>query len=272
VSDDKRVTGRSDAEVRRIAERTKAEYSAFGQRPVDILTILKSGSVPTIFGRKKLVFLVVDDAKLGRADGRTEYSKAVVTITVKRCVHDEAIRGEVRARMTLAHELAHAVMHHSAPFLRVVGAAGIADDTIPPYQSAEHQAKVFAAAFLIHEDEAMKIVASALRAYRNEETAKTHATRDISIEFRVSQAAAEVAFDRLVEKIERQESAARVRKIADQTIAAIRNKTAIARQPSFLDHPCINCTLRTLVPEGTKVRCTSCGYFGDPFQDGDQLA
>jgi Zn-dependent peptidase ImmA (M78 family) len=272
LSDDKHVTGRSDAEVRRIAERTKAEYSAFGRRPVDILTFLKSGSVPTIFGRKRLVFLVVDDAELGRADGKTEYSKGVVTITVKRSVHDQAIRGEVRARMTLAHELAHAVMHHSAPFLRVVGAAGIADNTIAPYQSAEHQAKVFAAAFLIHEDEAIKIVASALRTYRNEETAEAHATRNISNEFRVSQEAAEVAFDRLVERLKRQESGARVRKMADQAIAAIRNKAAIARHPAFLDHPCINCTLRTLVPEGTKVRCTNCGYFGDPFQDGDQLA
>jgi Zn-dependent peptidase ImmA (M78 family) len=271
VSDDKRVTGRSDAEVRRIAERTKAEYSAFGQRPVDILRILKSGSVPTIYGRKKLIFLVVDDAELGRADGKTEYSKGVVTITVKRSVHDQAIRGGVRARMTLAHELAHAVMHHSAPFLRVVGATGVADNTIAPYESAEHQAKVFAAAFLIHEDEATKIVACALRTHRNDEAAEAHATRDISTEFGVSQEAAEVAFDHLTEKLKRRESALRVRKIADQTIAAIR-KAATARQPTFLEHPCINCTLRTLVPEGTKVRCMSCGYFGDPFQDGDQLA
>jgi hypothetical protein len=90
--------------------------------------------VPTIYGRKKLIFLVVDDVKLERAHGKTEYSKGVVTITVKRSVHDQAKQGVARARMTLAHELAHAVMHHSAPFLRVVGAAGIADDTIAPLQ------------------------------------------------------------------------------------------------------------------------------------------
>jgi Zn-dependent peptidase ImmA (M78 family) len=155
---------------------------------------------------------------MGRADGKTEYSKGIVMITVKRSVRDQAIRGEVRARMTLAHELAHAVMHHSAPFLRVVGAADIADKSIAPYESAEHQAKVFAAAFLIHEDEAIKIVASALRTYRNKESAQVHASRDIAIEFRVSQEAAEVAFDRLVEKLKRQESGLRVRKIADQAL------------------------------------------------------
>jgi hypothetical protein len=139
LSDDKRVTDRSDAEVRRIAERAKAEYSASDQRPVDVLKILSSDSVPTIYGRKSLIFVVADDAELGKADGKTEYSKGVVTVTVRQSIYDQAKQCVPRARMTLAHELAHAVMHHTAPFLRVVGAAAVADDTIPSRRPLEFE-------------------------------------------------------------------------------------------------------------------------------------
>jgi hypothetical protein len=123
VSDDKRVTGRSDEQVRAIAERTKAEYAVSRRRPVNILKCLESGSVPTIYGRKKLAFVVVDDAELTNVDGKTEFAKGVVTITVKRSVRDEAKLGVGRARMTLAHELAHAVMHHGTPLFRLISAA-----------------------------------------------------------------------------------------------------------------------------------------------------
>jgi len=60
--------------------------------------------------------------------------------------------------MTLAHELGHAVLHHSAPMFRLVGAAGVSDLAQEgAHTSAEHQAKVFAAAFLIHYEDAAKM-------------------------------------------------------------------------------------------------------------------
>jgi hypothetical protein len=88
VSEDKRVTGRSDEEVRAIAERTKSEYGVARRRPVNILKHLESGYVPTLYGRKKLLFLVVDDGELGKADAKTEFAKGMVTISVKRSVRD----------------------------------------------------------------------------------------------------------------------------------------------------------------------------------------
>ncbi len=79
MSIDKRVPARSDVEVRRIAERTKAEFGVSRRRPVNILRCLEFGSVLTLYGRKKLVFLVVEDLELEGADAKTEFSKGMVT-------------------------------------------------------------------------------------------------------------------------------------------------------------------------------------------------
>jgi hypothetical protein len=123
MSADKRVAARADAEVFRIAERSKADFGLSRRRLVNILRCLQSGSVLTLCGRKKLAFIVVDDSELADFDTKTEFSTGVVTITCKRSVRDHAEIGVGRDRMTLAHELAHAVLHHSVPMFGVVGAA-----------------------------------------------------------------------------------------------------------------------------------------------------
>ena len=144
--------------------------------------------MPTLYGRKKLLFLVVDDGELGKADAKTEFAKGVVTISVERSVRDQARLGVGRARMTLAHELAHAVMHHGTPLFRLiseVGPTALAKETA--YESAEHQAKVFAAAFLIHDEDA----------------ALMRDAEEISAQFGVSIEAARICRSRLQKKAER---------------------------------------------------------------------
>ena len=252
MSVDKRVPARSDSEIRRIAERTKAEFGISRRRPVNILRCLESGSILTLYGRKKLVFVTVDDAELEGVDAKTEFAKGVVTITCRRSVCDRAKVGAGRDRMTLAHELAHAVLHHSVTMFRVAGTAGVSDLAREgAHTSAEHQAKVFAAAFLIHDEDAAKMLNP----------------QEISEEFGVSLQAAEVCFERLARKAERQKSAERVRKSADEVIAVLRGKTPPSA--AFLDQPCISCHQSTLVNDGTRVRCFTCGFFGD-LQDGDR--
>lgn len=254
MSDDKRVTGRSDEQVRAIAERTKAEYAVSRRRPVNILKCLESGSVPTIYGRKKLAFVVVDDTELTNVDGKTEFAKGVVTITVKRSVRDEAKLGVGRARMTLAHELAHAVMHHGTPLFRLISAAGSTDLTKETaYESAEHQAKVFAAAFLIHDEDA----------------ALMRGAEEISVQFGVSIEAAKVCLDRLRKKAERAKIAERIKKLAHETKDVLLNKPATAKK-LYLDELCASCHTATLIPVGPKVLCDTCGFVGDRFQDGDK--
>ena len=262
MSDDWRVTGRSNEEVRAIAERTKAELGVSRRRPVNILRCLESGSVPTIYGRKKLIFCVVDDAELGKTDAKTEFSDGAVTITVKRSIRNHAEIGEGRARMTLAHELAHAVMHHDQTKYRQTGAAGataLARDK--GYESAEHQAKVFAAAFLIHDEDA----------------AKMQNSEDISVEFGVSKRAADICFERLLKKAERARSAERVRKMAEEAKAVLSGQRKLipvahaipAAATKYLADPCTACGKETLISLGPKVHCNSCGFSGDQMQDGD---
>jgi len=252
MSADKRVPARSDAEVRRIAERTKAEFGISRRRPVNILRCLESGSVLTLYGRKKLIFLVVDDSELGDADAKTEFEKGVVMVTCRRSVRVRAEMGVGRDRMTLAHELAHAVLHHSVPLFRLVGAMGATDFVQNgAHTSAEHQAKVFAAAFLIHDEDA----------------AKMSSAQEISEQFGVSLQAAEVCFDRLTRQAERQRSGERVRKSADEAIALLNGKSA--NQRTYLGDPCTSCHANALIPLGIKVLCDNCGFVGDRFQDGD---
>jgi len=254
VSDDKEVVGRSNEEVRRIAERTKAEYGVQRRHPVNIICCLESGTVPTIYGRRKLNFVTVEDNELENADGKTEFSQGEITIKVRRSVYRDAALGVGRARMTLAHELAHAVMHHGQPLFRLVGAAGstkLAKEKA--YSSAEHQAKIFAAAFLIHDREATKM----------------QSAEEISVQFLVSLTAATYCFNRLQETREKQRSADRVRRMAEEVRTALLGNAAPKRK-SFLETPCIACGATTLIPIGSKVLCDTCNFVGDQFQDGDQ--
>lgn len=116
------------------------------------------------------------------------------------------------------------------------------------YLSAEHQAKIFASAFLIHDEDA----------------AKMDNAEAISVEFGVSMQAAEICFERLRKKEERTRSAERVRKIAEETKALLQN-------PKYLPDPCNACGNETLISIGaTKVHCITCGFNGDQLQDGDR--
>ena len=203
MSEDRRVKARSDEEVRRHAKKAKLDCRVDRVRPVNILGVLRSVSVQTLHGRKELVFNVIDDEALGNIDAKTEASKNVVTITCKRSVERDAEFGVGRARMTLAHELGHAIMHSGEPNFRLAGAQGktaLSQDAA--YVSAEHQAKVFACAFLVHDEDATGMSAEG-----------------ISVEFGISLEAAQICFDRLQKKAERARSAERVLKIAEETKA-----------------------------------------------------
>ena len=68
-----------------------AEFGVSRRRPVNILRCLESGSVATLYGRKKLVFVVVNDEELEGVDAKTEFSKGVVTITCRRSVRNRGV-------------------------------------------------------------------------------------------------------------------------------------------------------------------------------------
>jgi Zn-dependent peptidase ImmA (M78 family) len=194
---------------------------------------------------------------MGNKDGKTEFTRDTVIVSVKKSVHEKATFGDGRARMTLAHELAHGVMHHGLVSYRSSGATGSTDlSKINASESAEHQAKVFASAFLIDDK-----IAAAL-----------HNPKEIATEFLVSLEAAEICFDRLFAESERAESAKRVQKMNEEFKAAVRSpktQPTIAR-PCYLNENCTNCSQQKLIPIGSKYLCDNCGWVSDQFQDGDR--
>jgi hypothetical protein len=251
MSEDRRVKGRQDDEIRRIANDRKPDYRVSRVYPVNILRCLRTGSVRTLYGSKKLVFKVVDDNGLGAVDAKTEYSGDIVTITCKRSVENRAALGVGRDRMTLAHELGHAIMHSGETNFRHAGARGATPlSATTAYESAEHQAKVFASAFLIHDDIAANM-----------------SIEEISEQFGVSLEAAKICFERLLKKAERARSVERVLKMNEEAKAAL-----LGKKP-YLEDICTVCHRQTLLQSGNdQVSCDTCGFKGKRYQDGDKAA
>jgi IrrE N-terminal-like domain len=241
--EDRRVVRRQDDEVRRLASQTKKDYGTLRRRPVNIVRCLESGTILTCRGRKKLIYRVVEDAAMGTVDGKTEFTSDSVIISVKRTVHHQAFCGDGRSRMTLAHELAHGVLHYGDALYRASAAAGVTSlSKLRPEDSAEHQAKVFASAFLV-DDSVVEELSS---------------PEDVSLEFLLSSEAAKICFDRVHrEKHRREEGAEQVRKANERFQAAMRSQKHFLK---YANRACPECGNVTLVPSGFGLLCHTCGF------------
>ncbi len=251
MSDDYRVKPLSDLQVQQIAKKVRNFFGVADHRRVDILECLKSRRIWTVSGERDLNFQARPDREMGSDDGVTHFSNGLVTIAVKQSVRDNAFLGEGRSRNTLTHELGHGVMH-DGPKMARRAYGNITPKWIRPYESAEHQAKVFAPAFLI-----------------NDEVAKTLSNaNEISVEFGISYESAEIYFEQLVEQRNRSESAEKVRRMADE-FRALTAKPV--HRVQFISDPCTACGKQTLFPVGIKFMCQTCNAVFDRFQDGDSL-
>ena len=251
--DDRRVARRSNDELRAIALRTKSYFRIGRTWPVNICRVLGSPKVLTLRGEKVLIYEVVDDHLLGDKDAKTELIEGKIKITAKRSVDVQATYGDGRSRMTLVHELGHAVMHASEGTVdhRATGAVGTTTvSKINASELAEHQAKVFASAFLIDDVGAAELATPL----------------EIAEEFLVSLSAAEICYERLQEQAERAAAAQRVTKSNQEFQELMR---LLAQSHKYLGVPCVSCRRSTLIPLGPKVFCVSCRYKGDHPQSGD---
>jgi hypothetical protein len=251
--DDRRVTRRSNNECRDIANSTKSYYRIGRLWPVNIGRILRTGKILTLRGEKALVYEVVPDHVLGNKDAKTELVDGSIKITAKKSVDSQATWGADRERMTLAHELGHAVMHATAGAIdhRATGAAGTTTlSRINASESAEHQAKVFASAFLIDDKRAAELGSPA----------------EISTEFVVSLWAAEICYERIQLERERIASVGRIME-ANRRFQALMGGTQ--EKKKYLQARCTACSCQTLLPLGIKVGYETCGYVGDHPENGD---
>jgi hypothetical protein len=154
------VEGRSNADLRRIAESHRVRIDRKRDGKINIVQILEAGSIETEQGRKRLILLALPDEELGKDDAVSISEKHLATVKVKESVLRAAcniskVAEHRRAVFTLVHEYFHIVLcHDRAPMARATGVTAVSSrpSFIPPYQSAEHQANYSSGVLLIDPD------------------------------------------------------------------------------------------------------------------------
>jgi hypothetical protein len=248
-----------DAEVRENAKRLRDFLGVADVDRVDVLNLEKATDIWTVKGIKPFRLEVVPDAALSQDSGLTTYDGSRVVVHIPRRIRHGAFMGDGYSRYTFAHELGHATQHLDKLMLGVsmprrrVG--NVTPDWIPKFRSAEHQAMVFGAAFLI-----------------NDAIARSLSSADeISVQFGISQEAAKIYFEQMQEEIARPASSLRILKMAEEIKAAIAPKASSSSSITFLTDPCLSCGQQKLFPVGHKFMCQACDAVYDRFQDGDQV-
>ena len=178
------VEGRSNDQLRQIAEGHRALLDPRQTGEVNIFAALEFGIVSTVRGQKRVTIIQVSDEKMGRNDAICISDENGATLTIKTSVYLSAKQtsntaAHRRANFTLGHEYSHIVLCHTrAPMARATGvnASTHRPSFIPAYRSAEHQANYLAGAILIDPKAAAEYKTAA----------------EIGLRFNVSQSAAEV--------------------------------------------------------------------------------
>jgi Zn-dependent peptidase ImmA (M78 family) len=253
MTDDYRVKSRSDQDVRQLAKKLRVYFRVDGCINVDVLSCLKQDRIWTVRGMQVLNFQARPDNEMGSNDGSTTFGKGVVNISVKQSVRAAALMGDGRSRNTLAHELGHGVMHYGPEMFRRMN-GNATPKYLKPYESAEHQAKVFAPAFLINDALAATLTSAG----------------ELSIQCGMSLESAEICYKALTEQRERAQNAERVQRVADQLAADFRaSRPSNTSKTRYILEPCAVCGGQTVFPVGIKFLCENCGTVFDRFQDGD---
>jgi Zn-dependent peptidase ImmA (M78 family) len=253
MTDDYRVQSRSDQEVRQLAKKLRAYFGVADCSRVNVLSCLKRDSIWTVRGVQRLNFQVRPDTEMGHNDGSTTFAKGIVTISVKQSVHGAALMGDGRSRNTLTHELGHGVMHYGPEMFRRMN-GNVTPKFLKAYESAEHQAKVFAPAFLIN-DRIAPTLGSA---------------EELSVHAGISLESSGIYWDALTEDRERLKNAERVKKIADKLAADFRTSDpSDALGIRYMQDICTVCREKKVFPIGIKFMCHNCKTVFDRYQDGD---
>lgn len=259
MSDDYRVDGLSNAQVRALAKRSRDYLKLSEADFIDVLALEKVDQIWTVLGPKPFRLEAISDDDLPDDSGLTSFNGSCILTRIRRSVRHDAMLGNGYPRFTIVHELGHATLHTrhlmqgaSMP-RRQLGNEKF--NWIPSFQSAEHQAMVFAAAFLV-----------------NDETARSLPSADeVAIRFGMSREAARIYFEQMLEEIERPLSAERVRRMADEFKAIVGKANTTSRTIAFLDDPCLSCGKKQLFPvNGSRYMCRACERVYDRYQDGDR--
>jgi len=257
-TDDYEVGPLRDFEVREHAK-TLRRFLGWGDAErVDPLLLEKVTEIWTVRGKKPFKLEFVSDDQLPDASGLTTCDGSRIIVKVPRSIRHKAFMGDGYARYTIAHELGHATLHldklMEGAALPRRWARNTTSSWIPKFKSAEHQAMVFGAGFLINDIRARRL----------------SSPEEVSIQAGVSLTAARIYFEQVQEELARPASAARVRQIADEVRAELAPKPSVTAI-SFLNELCPCCGQQKLFPVGHKFMCHACDIVYDRFQDGDEV-
>jgi len=270
MSADYLVKDRSNEECIAFAKQARAWFGQSDAQFVDVCECATKDEIWTVYGIRPLALQIKPDEEMETDDAVTIYVNGTIIIAIKQSCWHGALRKQGRPRQTLAHELGHAVQGHAemragTPMARRQGAAGKyvsaenrpskfkSAEGLPASRSAEHQAKVFAPAFLIN-DRIAETLSSA---------------KEIALAFGISQRSAEIYFEQLTNRRNRRKSAERVRQMANEAIAVLSGrKPAPVR---YLPSPCTACGEKKILPNSSGFQCQNCRKVFD-HQDGDAAA
>jgi hypothetical protein len=258
MSDDYKVDGLSNARIRDFGKRARKHLGLANAEFIQVLDLESVTEIWTVQGPKPFRLEVVCDADLPDDSGVTIYDGSRILVRIPRRIRHDAHLGHGYARFTIPHELGHGTLHlnkllqgASMPRRRI---GNVRPKWIPKFQSAEHQAMVFAAAFLINDDIARRLKSA----------------DEIAVQFGISREAARIYFEEMLEEMERPAMAERLKHLADELAASV-TETAKPKI-SFLSDPCTVCGQQKVFPVGHKFMCQACDTVYDRFQDGDPVA
>jgi antitoxin HicB len=163
--------------------------------PLPVAGLLSSERLSAIAGTP--VQLVIDDVL--SEEGVSEYAGDMVLLRLPEHIRSKAAGGDGRCRFTLAHEVAHIVLHHEdlqqhrgRAFRDIVAPIEKLPPGTPIFRSPEWQANVWAAAFLMP--------LPAVRSYlaRLSETGEEFTREGFAANFQVSRQAAAIRLEKLL--------------------------------------------------------------------------
>ena len=211
--------------------------------------MLQRDTILTRFGMKAFEYQVVPDDVLGGDEAITLITPTHVRIRLSRSTMERARSLDRRARMTIAHEMMHGVLHRNeAPLTRA--RVETHARVVAPHVSVERQASVGASAYLIT-DEMLRASAS---------------PEDLAQRAIVSFAAADIRWEQEQKRLRRDDVQAGLRALS----AELKERTKPAEASTKAALLCPGCNDRCLLPIGVKFMCIgACDQTFDGFADGD---
>jgi hypothetical protein len=142
MADDYKVRPRSAKDIAAVALAWRDALGVADAWSPNVITLLEI-EVPKLIPEFALV--VRPDDEMADAEAYTEFNPPHIAVCGS--VYRMAQRENGRSRMTFAHELGHLVMHPGAVKLR--SSTALSDSQTKYFESAEWQARKFAALFLV---------------------------------------------------------------------------------------------------------------------------